>query len=59
MIKPALIFRDLEHQFDRSGLVDPCTAAQLGKMLGAKYLLIGMIKVEDWSDFTEIVREGL
>ncbi|MBR2214445.1 MAG: hypothetical protein IJ849_01645 [Selenomonadaceae bacterium] len=39
-----------EHQFDRSGLVDVNTAAKLGKMLGAEYLLLGSV--------TDISREG-
>ena len=32
-----------EHEFDRSGLVDPNTAAKLGKMLGAQYLVLGTL----------------
>ena len=30
-------------KFDHSGLVDPATAAQYGKMLGAQYLVLGTI----------------
>ena len=32
-----------EIQFDNSGLVDPATAAQYGKMVGARYLVLGSI----------------
>lgn len=30
-------------KFDHSGLVDPATAAQYGKMLGAQYLVLGTV----------------
>lgn len=32
-----------EIQFDNSGLVDPATAAEYGKMIGANYLMLGTI----------------
>lgn len=42
----------IENQgFDASGNVDPKTAAQIGKLTGAKYLLV--TSVDDFADFSE------
>ena len=42
-----------EIHFDNSGLVDPATAAQYGKMVGARYLVLGSVTgISDKKQYT-------